>query len=144
MTDRRCDRAPPPLFDRRLRLESWRRTQDHGHGIVAGKAMCGDATPYDDIPGTGSTSTGDLQVARLVSDPAATVVRANAPSHAFIAANNPRQPGTDQVEPTGGSRGAGRFRGAVARSLGLKKTANARNTGKDARGASVTPPPFKE
>ncbi len=30
-----------PLFDRRLRLESWRHAQNHG--IAVGKAMCGDA-----------------------------------------------------------------------------------------------------
>ena len=30
-----------PLFDRRLRLESWRHAQNHG--IAVGKAMCGDS-----------------------------------------------------------------------------------------------------
>ena len=56
-----------PLFDRRLRLESWRHAQNHG--IAVGKAMCGDATPYDDIPWFWTDQHGvNLQVAGLPAD----------------------------------------------------------------------------
>jgi NADPH-dependent 2,4-dienoyl-CoA reductase/sulfur reductase-like enzyme len=92
-----------PLFDRRLRLESWRHAQNHG--IAVGKAMCGDATPYDDVPWFWTDQHGvNLQVAGLPADAAHTVIRANAPPAAFTAvhlaedgsvigvtaANNPR------------------------------------------------------
>jgi 3-phenylpropionate/trans-cinnamate dioxygenase ferredoxin reductase subunit len=92
-----------PLFDRRLRLESWRHAQNHG--IAVGKSMCGDATPYDDIPWFWTDQHGvNLQVAGLPADAAHTVIRANAPPTAFMAvhlaedgtvvgvtaANNPR------------------------------------------------------
>jgi 3-phenylpropionate/trans-cinnamate dioxygenase ferredoxin reductase component len=92
-----------PLFDRRLRLESWRHAQNHG--IAVGKAMCGDTTPYDDIPWFWTDQHGvNLQVAGLPADAAHTVVRANTPPTAFTAvhlaedgsvigvtaANNPR------------------------------------------------------
>jgi 3-phenylpropionate/trans-cinnamate dioxygenase ferredoxin reductase subunit len=92
-----------PLFDRRLRLESWRHAQNHG--IAVGKAMCGDTTPYDDIPWFWTDQHGvNLQVAGLPADAARTVVRTNAPPKAFTAvhlaqdgsvigvtaANNPR------------------------------------------------------
>ena len=51
-----------PLFGRRLRLESWRHAQNHG--IAVGKAMCGDPTPYDDIPWFWTDQHGvNLQVA---------------------------------------------------------------------------------
>ncbi len=92
-----------PLFDRRLRLESWRHAQNHG--IAVGKAMCGDVTPYDDIPWFWTDQHGvNLQVAGLPADAAHTVIRTNAPPVAFTAvhladngsvigvtaANNPR------------------------------------------------------
>ena len=92
-----------PLFDRRLRLESWRHAQNHG--IAVGKAMCGDTTPYDDIPWFWTDQHGvNLQVAGLPAEAARTVVRANAPPGVFTAvhlaedgsvigvtaANNPR------------------------------------------------------
>ncbi len=93
-----------PLFDRRLRLELWRHAQNHG--IAVGKAMCGDATPYDDIPWFWTDQHGvNLQVAGLPADAAETIVRANAPPNVFTAvhlaedgsvigvtaANNPRE-----------------------------------------------------
>jgi NADPH-dependent 2,4-dienoyl-CoA reductase/sulfur reductase-like enzyme len=93
-----------PLFDRRLRLESWRHAQNHG--IAVGKAMCGDTTPYDDIPWFWTDQLGvNLQVAGLPADAVETIVRANAPPNVFTAvhlgrdggvigvtaANNPRE-----------------------------------------------------
>jgi NADPH-dependent 2,4-dienoyl-CoA reductase/sulfur reductase-like enzyme len=93
-----------PLFDRRLRLESWRHAQNHG--IAVGKAMCGDTTPYDDIPWFWTDQHGvNLQVAGLPADAVTTIVRANAPPNVFTAvhlaadgsvigvtaANNPRE-----------------------------------------------------
>ena len=93
-----------PLFDRRLRLESWRHAQNHG--IAVGKAMCGDTTPYDDIPWFWTDQHGvNLQVAGLPADAVTTIVRANAPPNVFAAvhlaadgsvigvtaANNPRE-----------------------------------------------------
>jgi NADPH-dependent 2,4-dienoyl-CoA reductase/sulfur reductase-like enzyme len=92
-----------PLFDRRLRLESWRHAQNHG--IAVGKAICGDSTPYDDIPWFWTDQHGvNLQVAGLPADAVRTIVRASAPPTAFTAvhlagdgsvigvtaANNPR------------------------------------------------------
>jgi 3-phenylpropionate/trans-cinnamate dioxygenase ferredoxin reductase component len=93
-----------PLFDRRLRLESWRHAQNHG--IAVGKAMCGDAAPYDDIPWFWTDQHGvNLQVAGLPADAARTIVRAHGPPNVFTAvhladdgsvigvtaANNPRE-----------------------------------------------------
>ncbi len=93
-----------PLFDRRLRMESWRHAQNHG--IAVGKVMCGDMQPYDDIPWFWTDQHGvNLQVAGLPADAARTVVRAEAPPSAFTAvhlaednsvvgvtaANNPRE-----------------------------------------------------
>jgi 3-phenylpropionate/trans-cinnamate dioxygenase ferredoxin reductase component len=93
-----------PLFDRRLRLESWRHAQNHG--IAVGKAMCGDTAPYDDIPWFWTDQHGvNLQVAGLPADAVRTIVRANALPDVFTAvhlaedgsvigvtaANNPRE-----------------------------------------------------
>ena len=93
-----------PLFDRRLRLESWRHAQNHG--IAVGKAMCGDTSPYDDIPWFWTDQHGvNLQVAGLPAEAAETIVRASAPPAVFTAvhlaqdgsvigvtaANNPRE-----------------------------------------------------
>ncbi len=93
-----------PLFERRLRLESWRHAQNQG--IAVGKAMCGEAMPYDDIPWFWTDQHGiNLQVAGLPADAARTIVRANAPPGVFTAvhlgpdgsvigitaANNPRE-----------------------------------------------------
>jgi NADPH-dependent 2,4-dienoyl-CoA reductase/sulfur reductase-like enzyme len=93
-----------PLFDRRLRLESWRHAQNHG--IAVGKAMCGDPALYDDIPWFWTDQHGiNLQVAGLPADAVRTIVRANAPPGSFTAvhlaadssvigvtaANNPRE-----------------------------------------------------
>src|SRR5579883_1868135 len=67
-----------PLFNRRLRLESWRHAQNHG--IAVGKAMCGDTAPYDDIPWFWTDQHGvNLQVAGLPADAARTIVRMNDP-----------------------------------------------------------------
>jgi 3-phenylpropionate/trans-cinnamate dioxygenase ferredoxin reductase component len=92
-----------PLFDRRLRLESWRHAQNQG--IAVGKSMCGDTAPYDDVPWFWTDQHGvNLQVAGLPAEAASTVVRANAPPNVFTAvhltenhsvigvtaANNPR------------------------------------------------------
>jgi 3-phenylpropionate/trans-cinnamate dioxygenase ferredoxin reductase component len=93
-----------PLFERRLRLESWRHAQNHG--IAVGKAMCGDTAPYDDIPWFWTDQHGvNLQVAGLPADAAETIVRADAQPNVFTAvhlaadgsvigvtaANNPRE-----------------------------------------------------
>lgn len=92
-----------PLFDRRLRLESWRHAQNHG--VAVGKSMCGDNTPYDDVPWFWTDQHGvNLQVAGLPADAARTILRANSPPREFTAvhlaadgsvigvtaANNPR------------------------------------------------------
>jgi 3-phenylpropionate/trans-cinnamate dioxygenase ferredoxin reductase component len=93
-----------PLFGRRLRLESWRHAQNHG--IAVGKAMCGDAAPYDDVPWFWTDQHGvNLQVAGLPADAARTVVRQGGVAGSFVAvhlaedgsvigvtaANNPRE-----------------------------------------------------
>jgi len=93
-----------PLFGRRLRLESWRHAQNHG--IAVGKAMCGDMTPYDDVPWFWTDQYKvNLQVAGLPADAARTVVREGGPAGSFVAvhlaedgsvigvtaANNPRE-----------------------------------------------------
>jgi 3-phenylpropionate/trans-cinnamate dioxygenase ferredoxin reductase component len=73
-----------PLFRRRLRLESWRHAQNHG--IAVGKAMCGDTTPYDDIPWFWTDQHGvNLQVAGLPADAARTVVRQGGAAGSFVA-----------------------------------------------------------
>jgi 3-phenylpropionate/trans-cinnamate dioxygenase ferredoxin reductase component len=93
-----------PLFGKRLRLESWRHAQNHG--IAVGKAMCGDAAPYDDVPWFWTDQHGvNLQVAGLPADTARTVVRQGGAAGSFVAvhlaadgsvagvtaANNPRE-----------------------------------------------------
>jgi len=93
-----------PLFGRRLRLESWRHAQNHG--IAVGKAMCGDTTPYDDVPWFWTDQHRvNLQVAGLPADAVRTVVRQGGPPGSFVAvhlaedgsvngvtaANNPRE-----------------------------------------------------
>jgi NADPH-dependent 2,4-dienoyl-CoA reductase/sulfur reductase-like enzyme len=73
-----------PLFGRWLRLESWRHAQNHG--IAVGKAMCGDTTPYDDVPWFWTDQLGvNLQVAGLPAEAARTVVRVDAPPRGFVA-----------------------------------------------------------
>jgi 3-phenylpropionate/trans-cinnamate dioxygenase ferredoxin reductase subunit len=73
-----------PLFGHRLRQESWRHAQNHG--IAVGKAMCGDPTPYDDIPWFWTDQHGvNLQVAGLPADAAQTIIRASAPPNVFTA-----------------------------------------------------------
>ncbi len=92
-----------PLFARRLRLELWRHAQNHG--IAVGRVMCGDATPYDDVPWFWTDQHGvNLQVAGLPADAVHTIVRTNAPTGftavhlaedcsviGVTAANNPRE-----------------------------------------------------
>lgn len=92
-----------PLFGR-LRLESWRHAQNHG--MAVGKAMAGEAPPYDDIPWFWTDQHGvNLQVAGLPAEAASTIVRSGTPSGGFVAvhlagdggmigvtaANNPRE-----------------------------------------------------
>jgi 3-phenylpropionate/trans-cinnamate dioxygenase ferredoxin reductase component len=73
-----------PLFGRHLRLESWRHAQNHG--IAVGKAMCGDATPYDDVPWFWTDQFGvNLQVAGMPAEAARTIVRVDAAPGAFVA-----------------------------------------------------------
>jgi NADPH-dependent 2,4-dienoyl-CoA reductase/sulfur reductase-like enzyme len=73
-----------PLFGRRLRLEAWRHAQNQG--IAVGKAMCGDTTPYDDIPWFWTDQHGvNLQVAGLPSEAARTIVRIDQPPKDFVA-----------------------------------------------------------
>jgi 3-phenylpropionate/trans-cinnamate dioxygenase ferredoxin reductase subunit len=91
-----------PLFGR-LRLESWRHAQNHG--MAVGKAMAGEAAPYDDIPWFWTDQHGvNLQVAGLPAEAASTIVRSGAQG-GFVAvhltgdgvvigvtaANNPRE-----------------------------------------------------
>ncbi len=88
-----------PVFNRRMRLESWRHAQNQG--IAVGKAMCGDTTPYDDIPWFWTDQYGvNLQVAGLPAEAARTIVRAENFTSVHLdtegcvigvtAANNPR------------------------------------------------------
>ena len=88
-----------PVFNRRLRLESWRHAQNQG--IAVGKAMCGDTTPYDDIPWFWTDQHGvNLQVAGLPAEAVRTIVRAENFTAVHLAAdgsvigvtaaNNPR------------------------------------------------------
>ncbi len=72
-----------PLYRRRLRLESWRHAQNHG--VAVGRAMCGEAAPYDDVPWFWTDQHGvNLQVAGLPAEAARTIVRVDAPP-AFVA-----------------------------------------------------------
>lgn len=92
---------PHPLFGKVLRLETWRHAQNHA--IAVAKAMCGDTTPYDDMPWFWTDQLGvNLQVAGLPADAARTIVRSSpefcavhlAEDGAVIgvtAANNPRE-----------------------------------------------------
>ncbi|MSP05255.1 MAG: hypothetical protein EXR05_08465 [Acetobacteraceae bacterium] len=92
---------PHPLFGRVLRLETWRHAQNHA--IAAAKAMCGDATPYDDMPWFWTDQLGvNLQVAGLPADATLTILRSGKDFAAVhldadgvvigvTAANNPRE-----------------------------------------------------
>ena len=120
-----------PLFGRRLRLESWRHAQNHG--IAVGKAMCGDTTPYDDVPWFWTDQHGvNLQVAGLPADAARTVVRQGGAAGVVRRrasgrgwqrdrrdrrqqpARDPRRPGADQVAQGGGRGEAGGCERAAA------------------------------
>ncbi len=73
-----------PLYGRVLRLEAWRHAQNHG--IAAGRAMAGDAKPYDDLPWFWTDQHGvNLQLAGLV-DAAVTTVHRGDPACASFAA----------------------------------------------------------
>jgi 3-phenylpropionate/trans-cinnamate dioxygenase ferredoxin reductase component len=72
-----------PHYGRRLRLESWRHAQNQG--IAVGRAMSGEAAPYDDIPWFWTDQHGvNLQITGLPGEAARTVVRVNQPP-AFVA-----------------------------------------------------------
>jgi NADPH-dependent 2,4-dienoyl-CoA reductase/sulfur reductase-like enzyme len=61
-------------FGRHLRLESWRHAQNHG--IATGRAMAGDATPYNEIPWFWTDQYGqNIQVAGLPAEAACSVWR---------------------------------------------------------------------
>lgn len=73
-----------PLFERRLRLEAWRHAQNQG--LAVGKAMCGAAPAYDDVPWFWTDQHGvNLQVAGLPAEAARTIVRIDAPPKDFVA-----------------------------------------------------------
>lgn len=73
-----------PMFGRRLRLEAWRHAQNHG--LAVGKAMAGNATPYDDVPWFWTDQYGvNVQVAGLPAEAARTIVRVDAPPASFVA-----------------------------------------------------------
>ena len=72
-----------PLFQRHLRLESWRHAQNHG--LAVGRIMAGGTEPYDDIPWFWTDQHGvNVQVAGLPDQTASTVLRGamDAPSFA--------------------------------------------------------------
>jgi len=72
-----------PHYGRRLRLESWRHAQNHG--IAVGRAMSGEAVPYDDIPWFWTDQHGvNIQITGLPGEAARTVVRVDQPP-AFVA-----------------------------------------------------------
>lgn len=73
-----------PLFGRRLRLEAWRHAQNQG--LAVGKAMCGDAPAYDDVPWFWTDQYDvNLQVAGLPAEAARTILRVDTPPKGFIA-----------------------------------------------------------
>jgi NADPH-dependent 2,4-dienoyl-CoA reductase/sulfur reductase-like enzyme len=73
-----------PLFQRHLRLESWRHAQNHGFAI--GRVMAGGSEPYDDIPWFWSDQHGvNVQVAGLPEQTATTVLRGEMDSPSFAA-----------------------------------------------------------
>lgn len=73
-----------PRLGRRLRLESWRHAQDHG--IAVGRAMAGQAVPYDEVPWFWSDQHGrNIQVAGLPADAATMVLRGTMTDTSFCA-----------------------------------------------------------
>jgi 3-phenylpropionate/trans-cinnamate dioxygenase ferredoxin reductase component len=71
-----------PVLLRRMRLESWRHAQNHG--IAVGRAMAGQAAPYDEIPWFWTDQHGvNLQFAGLAELAAATVMRGTMKDAAF-------------------------------------------------------------
>jgi len=92
---------PHPLFDRVLRPETWRHAQNHA--IAAARAMCGDETPYDDMPWFWTDQLGvnlqvgglpaiaDRTIVRTAKDFAAVHLDAQGTVIGVTAANNPRE-----------------------------------------------------
>jgi len=73
-----------PLFGRRLRLEAWRHAQNQG--LAVGRAMVGDAPPYDDVPWFWTDQYDvNLQVAGLPAEAARTIMRVDTPPKGFVA-----------------------------------------------------------
>lgn len=73
-----------PIFNRYLRLESWRHAQNHG--VAAGQAMAGKPTPYTDIPWFWSDQHGvNLQIAGLPHLATRTIVRPGTDWRHFVA-----------------------------------------------------------
>jgi NADPH-dependent 2,4-dienoyl-CoA reductase/sulfur reductase-like enzyme len=73
-----------PLFQRHLRLESWRHAQNHG--LAVGRAMAGSTEPYDDIPWFWTDQHGvNVQVAGLPDQTASTVLRGTMDAPSFAA-----------------------------------------------------------
>jgi NADPH-dependent 2,4-dienoyl-CoA reductase/sulfur reductase-like enzyme len=73
-----------PLWQQRLRLESWRHAQNHG--IAVGRAMAGAAAPYDDMPWFWTDQHGaNIQVAGLPHLSVTSVLRGAATAPSFAA-----------------------------------------------------------
>jgi NADPH-dependent 2,4-dienoyl-CoA reductase/sulfur reductase-like enzyme len=73
-----------PLFQCRLRLESWRHAQNHG--VAVGRAMAGGTDPYDDIPWFWTDQHGvNVQVAGLPEACVRTVLRGEMDAPSFAA-----------------------------------------------------------
>ena len=73
-----------PRFGRILRLESWRHAQDHG--IAVGRAMAGQAAPYDEVPWFWTDQHGrTIQVAGLPAEASHSVLRGTMADASFCA-----------------------------------------------------------
>ncbi len=73
-----------PGYGRILRLESWRHAQDHG--IAVGRAMAGQAAPYDAIPWLWTDQLGrTIQIAGLPAEATRSVLRGT-PDHGSFCA----------------------------------------------------------
>jgi 3-phenylpropionate/trans-cinnamate dioxygenase ferredoxin reductase subunit len=69
---------------RRLRLESWRHAQDHG--LAVGRAMAGQAVPYDEVPWFWTDQHGrNIQIAGLPTDATTTILRGSLSDASFTA-----------------------------------------------------------
>lgn len=73
-----------PLFQRHLRLESWRHAQNHG--LAVGRVMAGGTKPYDEIPWFWTDQHGvNVQVAGLPEECVRTVPRGEMEAPSFAA-----------------------------------------------------------